>query len=345
MKRRKIIVLSWLFGSLLLISVQAQTTNKSTRWMVNGQPPAQFSNLEEWVQSLPEDPKTLLKKDEDENFYFALFDNGNSEIIAYSSTEKPNGKLYVPPSEGSLGLSWGWDFFDRSEREVEDNSIVYGERKWNELRQRENKIRDKFLEKGQNQTEVNITPLRKEFTGELRVEFSARYTPFSSKEEIIKNWSTKIIWPLSAVLEKPINILKNGDFARNKSDWDTSGIVVVEGTNKFLKVKARRSDHEMTKIPFEVKDSTRTVHIDLRLRAAPDFKTFYSTVGAVYVQVIRPDGTFQYWDFQVTGTNWQEFSCICSELLGYTKFNIAVGLRPGVGFMHIDDVSIGEKSF
>ena len=304
----------------------------------------QFLSLDEWIQSLPEDPKTLIKKDENENSYFALFDNGNSEIITYFSTEKPNSKLYVPPNRG-LSLAYGWDFIDQSEYDAADRSIVYEGPKWTELRQREKEIRDKFLEKKQNQTYVSINPLKKELSGGLRVEFSARYIPSSSKEEITNNWSTKIIWPLSSLLEKPINLLRNGDFSRNKSDWDTPGIVVTEGTDKFLKIKARRGDIEVTKIPFEVKNSTRTIHVNLRLRPAPDFQTFSPMVGAVYVRFLRPDETYQYWDFQVTGTNWQEFSCVFSELLGYKKFTFAIEVRPGTGFMHIDDVSIGEKNY
>jgi len=35
-----------------------------------------------------------------------------------------------------------------------------------------------------------------------------------------------------------INLLKNGDFSKNKNDWDTSGKIFTEGTNKVLKIKA-----------------------------------------------------------------------------------------------------------
>jgi len=110
MMKLKRVVICWLLGNCFPILTLAQSVE-----------------LNQWVQSLGEDPKTLIKKAETKTHYFAFFNLTNNVVGIYASDEKRDRtRLKAGKTLWIQGLEYNFYLTDEKGRSVVDNEAALG---------------------------------------------------------------------------------------------------------------------------------------------------------------------------------------------------------------------------
>lgn len=166
------IILGYLISHLILSFVQAQSIE-----------------LNKWVQSLPEDQKTLIKKEETPTHYFAFFHLTNNVLGAYScDSKRAMERMKIGKSISKTNAGYNGDLTDKKGNSVIDEEVAATEL-GNVLKEKAMK-----LSTGSDFLYVIYFPVKKDFRGVMKHLYHEEVTYQGETEKITFEWQTVLSW-------------------------------------------------------------------------------------------------------------------------------------------------------
>lgn len=174
MKRHKIIILCWLLVNCFLVSAFAQSIE-----------------MNKWVQSLPEDPKALIKKEEIATHYFAFFHLPNNVLAIYScDSKRAIERLKVGKNIFKTNSGYNGKLTDKKDNSVVDEEAV-GTDAYKVLKEKSNKLMQE-----NDFWHVNYIPIQKSFRGLMKYLYQEEVKYKGETDAIPFEWQTALSWVL-----------------------------------------------------------------------------------------------------------------------------------------------------
>jgi hypothetical protein len=168
----------------ILISVFLMCCFFSQSW-------AQSIEMDKWVQSLPEDPKVLIKKEETPTHYFAFFHLPDNILAIYScDSKRAIERLKIGKNIFKSHSGYDGKLTDKKDNSVVDEEAV-GTDAYKALKEKSNKLMQE-----NDFWHVNYIPIQKDFRGLMKYLYQEEVKYKGETDAISFEWQTALSWVL-----------------------------------------------------------------------------------------------------------------------------------------------------